>query len=122
MDVFIISIALLNVSGEAVNGKVHLAEPDCLGSLFLTVDHDLAAWSLLVPLHKFGALDEHAAGATGRVKDPTVERLDYVNDKFDNGGGSEELASLFPFAHGELSEEILVNLPEHIALDIHGYA
>ena len=70
-------------------------------------------------LHEAGALDEHAAGAAGRVEDAPVEGLDDADDELDDGGGSEELAALLTLAHRELAEEVLVDLAEGVALDVH---
>lgn len=79
-----------------MDGKAHLAEPYPLCRLLLPVDHDLMARPPLVPFHKPGALDEHAARPAGGVIDPTVERLYNINDEFDNRCGCKELTALFP--------------------------
>ncbi len=71
-------------------------------------------------LDKAGALHEHAAGTAGRVKNAPVERLDDADDELDDGGGGEELAALLPLAHGELAEEVFVDLAEGVPLDVHG--
>ena len=67
-----------------------------------------------------GALHEHAAGAAGRVEDAAVEGLDDADDELDDGGGGEELAALLALAHGEVAEEVFVNLAEGVPLDVHG--
>ena len=46
--------------------------------------------------------------------------LDDLHDQLDDAGWGEELAALLPLRHGELPQEILVNLAEGIALDGHG--
>ena len=80
----------------------------------------LGAGVLLVFRDEAGALDEHAARAAGRVEDAAVERLDDLDDQLDDGGGGEELAALLPLAHGELAEEVFVDLAEGVAFDVHG--
>ena len=67
-----------------------------------------------------GALDEHAAGAAGRVEDAALEGFDDADDELDDGGGGEELAALLAFAHGEVAEEVFVDLAEGVSLDVHG--
>ena len=48
-----------------------------------------------------------------------MERLDDLDDELDDAGGREELAALLPLRHGEVAEEVFVNLAEGIALDGH---
>ena len=64
--------------------------------------------------HEAGALHEHAARPARRVEDPPPERLDDLDDQLDDGGGGEELAALLPLAHGELAQEVLVDLAERV--------
>ena len=49
-----------------------------------------------------------------------MERLDDADDELDDGGGGEELAALLALAHGEVAEEVFVDLAEGVPLDVHG--
>ncbi len=120
MQVLVVGVALADVAGEAVDRQVHVAEAHGLGDALLAVDRDFVVWVLLVvPCTKRGALDEHAAGAAGRIEDAPVERLDHLHDQLDERGRREELAALLPLGHGELAQKILVDLAEGVALDVH---
>ena len=120
MQIFIVGIALADVAGQAVDGQVHLAQPDRFGHLLLAVDGELGAGVLLVLRDETGALDEHAAGAAGRVEDAALEGFDDADDELDDGGGGEELAALLALAHGEVAEEVFVDLAEGVSLDVYG--
>ena len=48
-----------------------------------------------------------------------MERFDDLDDQLDDAGGREELAALLPLRHGELAEEVFVNLAEGVAFDRH---
>ena len=63
-------------------------------------------------------LHEHAARAAGRVKDLAAVRLDDLHHQPDHRARGKELAAALAFGHGELAEEVLVDLSEHIALGI----
>jgi hypothetical protein len=72
-----------------------------------------------VGLDKKGALDKHTARAAGKVTNATVEWLNDGDQKRDDGGGGKELAAFLSLAHGEMAEEIFVNFPEGVTLDVH---
>ena len=67
-----------------------------------------------------GALHEHAAGAAGGIEDAPVKGLQHLDQEADDAGGREELAALLPLAHGEGAEEVFIDLPEGVALQIGG--
>ena len=46
-------------------------------------------------------------------------RLDDLDDQLDQRGRREELAAALAFGHGELAQEVLVDLAEGIAFDVH---
>ena len=74
---------------------------------FLWFCDEAGAWTNMPP--------EPQAGSKMR---PWI-RLDDLHDQLDDAGGREELAALLAFAHGELAEEVFVNLAEGIAFDVH---
>src|SRR5450759_1591892 len=43
-----------------------------------------------------------------------------TDDQLDDGGRSEELATLLTFAHGELAKEVFVNLAKGVPLNVRG--
>ena len=48
-----------------------------------------------------------------------MEGLDDLDDQPDDGGRREELAALLPFCHRELAQEVLVDLAEGVAFEVH---
>ena len=120
VDVLVVGVAPADVARQAVDGQVHLAEPYRGPHPLLTVDADLGVGVPLAFADKAGALYEHAAGATGGVQNTAVEGLDDRDDELDEGGGGEELAALLALRHGEVAQEVLVDLAEDVTLDVHG--
>lgn len=98
--------------------EVHLAEPDGFGHPVGPIHRDFGSGVLLMVLNEPGTLNKHATRSTCRVQDETVVGLDDLNDKPDQAGRCEELPTLLPLLHRELSKEILVYLAERIALDV----
>ena len=66
--------------------------------------------------HEAGAVDEHAAGAAGRVENPTVKRLQHLDEQANNTDRRVELAAPRTLRASELTEEILIDPPERVAL------
>ena len=60
-------------------------------------------------------LDEHAARAARRVVHATVGRLEHLDQRPDDAGRREELATALALGAGELLEEVLVDLTEQVA-------
>jgi hypothetical protein len=71
-----------------------------------------------VALDEAGRVHEHAARAARGIEDAPVKRLDDLHDQADDGRRREELAALLAFGRGELTEEVLVDETECIALEI----
>ena len=60
-------------------------------------------------------LDEHAARAAARVVDPAGVRFEDFDQDLDDAGGGVELAAALALGAGEHLQEVLVDLPEHVA-------
>ena len=118
--ILVVGVRRDDLPAEAVDGQVHLGEPDRLLDPLLAEDRDLRGRVLLVLLHEPGRLDEHAARPAGGVEDAALERLDDVDDQLDDRGRGEELAASLTLGHGELAEEVLVDLPEGVTFDVVG--
>lgn len=67
-------------------------------------------------------LDEHSAGAAGRIEDVPVERFDDLHDQPHYRLRGEELARSPAFGQRELAEEVLVDPAEGVSLEIPGVA
>lgn len=109
MNIFVVEVAVTNITGKAVDRKVHLAEPDGLGDLLLAIDRDIG-YVLAVAFHERRRLDKQTAGTTGGVEDAAVKRLDHFHNQLDEAGGREELTAFLAFGHRELAEEIFGDL------------
>ena len=119
MRVFVVAIGTLNVTFESVHGEVHFTEADGFRDAFNSVDADLSVAVFSVSLYKIGTLNEHAAGAAGGVEDSSLERLNDLDNEFNEGGWCEELAAACSLGHGEVAEEIFVDFAEGVALYVH---
>ena len=117
VEVVVVGVRLADVAFEAVDGQVHPAQLRGLRGLLLPVDRELFGRVLLVLVDEARALDEHAAGAAGRIEDAPVERLDDLDDQADDGAGREELAALLPLGERELAEEVLVDAAERVVVE-----
>ena len=71
-----------------------------------------------VLLHGARALDEHAAGAAGRVQHGAAVGVEHVGDERDQRHRREELAAVVRLLIRELGEEVLVDAPEDVARDL----
>jgi hypothetical protein len=71
-----------------------------------------------VLLHGACALDEHAAGAAGRVEHGAAVGIEHVGDERDQRHGREELAAVVRLLVGELPEEVLVDAAEDVPGDL----
>ena len=101
-----------------MHGEVHLGELDRFRVLLSTEDTDLRVGVLLVDSDEVGALHEHAARAARRIEDPPVKGFDYFYDETYDRSRRVKYAALLSFGEGELTEEIFIDLPECVALDI----
>ena len=68
-------------------------------------------------LNEVCGLDEHAARATRRVENPTMVGFEDLDDQLHDRGWREKLTTLGALGEGELTEEVLVDEPEPVALD-----
>jgi hypothetical protein len=101
-----------------VNGEVHLRQTDRLPGLLLAVDRELFAGRLTMAFDEVGRVDEHPARAACRVEDPAVIGLDDLNDQLHDRHWREELACALSLRQGELGQEVLVDEPERVALQV----
>ena len=116
------AVGVADVARQAMSRKVHLVEVDRDAVLLDAIDDHTAFFLLIGFLRPCGELcrvDEHAAGAAGRVEDAPLERLDDLDDQVHNAFRREEDAALLPLGHRELAEEIFVHLAEGIARELH---
>jgi len=65
-------------------------------------------------LDEVTGLDEHAARATGGIKDDAVVGLDDVDDGLDQRGGRKELPVVVGLLDGDLGEEVFVDTAEDV--------
>ena len=100
VEVLVVGVAFSDVAAEAVDGEVHLGEPDSVAGLLLAVDRQFLAGVLTVAFDEVGGLDEHPACATSGVVDFAVEGFEDLDDEPDDRGGCEELATLAAFGEG----------------------
>ena len=120
MQVVVVADAFPDVAFEAVDGEVHATQLDGVRDLLLSVDRQLSRGTVLVLRHEAGALDEHAAGAAGRVENPTVKRLQHLDEQANDADRGIELTAPRPLRASELTEEILIDPPERVALGARG--
>jgi hypothetical protein len=98
-----------------VDRQVHACQPYGGYRLFVTEKCHAVRRILLPALYEVAGLDEHAAGAAGRVEDNAVIRLDHVDDGLHQRRRREELTVILRALHGELHQEILVDAAENVA-------
>ena len=118
--ILIVTICLFDIAFKRVNGEIHLTQPDRFGDAFNAVNADVSGVPIfLVVANERCTLDEHATGATRGIKDAPVKGLYNLNDEFDERSRGEEFTAALPLAHGEIAEEVLINLPESISFNVH---
>lgn len=99
--------------------EVHLRNRGDVGVDLLSGEGQLLGVATLLLAVVASGLDEHPAGADGRV----VERhavLEFVHEshaEIDDVGRREELAAGFPLLFGEVPDEVHVRLAEHVRRD-----
>ena len=88
----------------------------CAEVLLLAVQRQVARIALL-PLDVVGALDQHAAGAGGRIADAhPLGRRQQLDDQLDDHPRRVELAALLAGIVGELLDQVLVGAAEQVRL------
>ena len=118
--ILVVTVGLLDIAFKRMDGKVHLAEPDRFDDAFNAVNADVSGVAIfLVVANERCTLDKHTTGSAGRIKDASVKGLDNLNDEFHERGWREEFTAALPLAHGEIAEEVLINLPESVAFNVH---
>lgn len=120
VQVLVVGVAVLDVALQPVHGQVHAGEADVSIDTLLPVDAEFRAGVPFVLLHEAGALHEHPPRTAGGIEDAAVEGLQHLDEEADDAGGREELAALLPLTHGEGAEEVFIDLPEGVALQISG--
>ena len=106
MRIFVVAVRLPDIAFQSVHGEVHLAEPNRLRDPFCPVNADLIVPVPPVVMDKFGALDEHTARAARWVQNPSLERLENLDNQFYERGGGEEFAALaLPSAMAKLPKK-----------------
>lgn len=120
LQVLVVSVSLLDIAAQSVDGEVQPGEAGGVGHAFLAVDGNFRGGIFLMHLHETGGLDEHAAGAARGIEDAAMVRFQDFHDQFDDGGGRVEFPALLALAHGELAEEIFVDEAESVADLVHG--
>ena len=102
--------------GQAVEEHVHLADGPGAEVLLLAVEGQVARVAP-APLDEVGALDQHAAGAGGRVADAhAFGRRQQLDDEPDDHPRRVELAPLLAGVVGELLDQVLVGAAEKVGL------
>src|SRR3989344_8962939 len=105
--------------------EVHFGYPDRLVGFLLSVNGNFARcfgfFAILeMPFNKLHGLHKHTAGATCRIVDIALVWLKDFNDEFDNRGRGKKFSTTGPVRNCELAQEVFVNSPECVALNIIG--
>ena len=110
-------VALLDARvGQPVEQHVHLADGPRAEVLLLAVERQVARVAAL-PFDVVGALDQHAAGAGGRVADAhPLGGRQQLDDQLDDHPRGVELAALLAGIVGELLDQVLVGAAEQVGL------
>src|ERR1017187_5275606 len=95
--------------------QIHAGQANGGGNLLVAVECHAVGSIELAAFEEVAGLDEHAAGAAGRVENYAVVGLDDVDNGLDQGRRSEKLAVILRALHGELHEEVFVDAAEHVA-------
>ena len=118
MRVVVVGDRLPEVAFEPVHGQVHLRQADGGVVLLDAAESEPLGRAPTVLLHRACALDEHAAGAAGRVEHGAAVGVEHVGDERDQRDGREELAVVVRLLVGELRQEVLVDAAEDVAGDL----
>ncbi|GIV04129.1 MAG: hypothetical protein KatS3mg015_2959 [Fimbriimonadales bacterium] len=107
MAVVVEAVAVRDVSLDAADGQVHLAQPPGGVVRLLAVNADVAD-APAVLLDELLGLNEHAAGTAAGVVDAALVRGEHLDQQADYAARREELAPLLTLGAGELRQEVLV--------------
>ena len=105
---------LAQVAVHAADGQVHRHQPPGGRVGLLPVDGDVAELAA-VALDELLALHEHAARAAARVVDLALVRCQHLDQHLHDRGRRVVLPCPLAFRQGELAQEVLVDLAQHIA-------
>ena len=109
------SLPALILPSRPWTARLICAEPRRGLVLLVAVEGDALHRVLAGALDEVAGLDEHAAGAAGRVEHDAVLGLDDVDDGLHDGRRRVELAVVVCALLGEFGEEVLVDAAEDVA-------
>ena len=113
----VIGVGLADRAAQAMHGEVHAREALRLGDLLNAENRQFLFRRVLVRAHEIRRMHEHAAGAASGIEDAAMIGLDDLDDEPHDAGGRVKLAALLHLLHGEGAHEILIDLPEGVAVD-----
>ncbi|MNE16388.1 hypothetical protein D3C80_1093300 [compost metagenome] len=102
-----------HIAFKAMNREVHFAKAGGYTIFFVTVEGQLVR-VFLMDFQEVRTLHEHTAGATRRVEDDAVIRLQHVGDELHQRYGGEEFTAVMGPLIGKLGQEVLVNTTKDI--------
>ena len=105
MRIFVVAVRLPDIAFQSMHGEVHLAEPNCLGDLFRSVNADLIVPILPVVMDKLSTLDKHTARTTRWVQNPPFKRLENLDNQFYERGGVKNSPPFAPSAIAKLPKK-----------------
>ena len=118
--VIVKTVAVGDLPLDAPDGQVHLGQSPGSVVGFLTVDGQVASGPAAVAVPRsVGAdevhrLDEHPGRSATRVIDPAPVRFQHLHQQAYHRARGVELTALASLGKGELLQEILVHLPQHV--------
>ena len=121
-------VAVGDLARYPANREVHPGQPPGRVVRFLAVDRDAGCGAGRRPRplrlagrrrgpmspNELDRLHEHARRAAAGVVDPSLERLDHLDEQLDDTARSVELAAPLPLGVGEHRQEVLVDATEHV--------
>jgi hypothetical protein len=108
-------VALFNRAVDAADGEVHFGESPSGVVEFLPVDADVADASA-VGADELLALHEHTRRAAAGVVDAPAVGLEHLHQQLDDTARGVELAALFAFRAGELTEKVFVDSSQDVVV------
>ena len=114
------AVAVLDPALDAADRKVHSRHAPGGVVGLLAVDGDVALGFARVSIagsvgaDELNRLDEHAGGTAAGVVHAAMVWLQHLHEEADDGARSVELAALSAFGQGELLQEVLINIADHV--------
>ena len=118
--ILVITIGLTDVTGQTVQGKIHLCQWDGVLGLLSPEKGQLTAGFLVVALNELRALHEHTARTAGRVEHSPLEGLQDLDDETHDRVRGEVLTAALSFLGSKVGEKILVDEPKRAPLKLLG--